>query len=665
MLRNRWMAVVCLLLIATTASSCTPQYEPESPEEPGRDLAFEQEIYDRLAAINSDAVPIFQEATEAVDAGDLEAARRGYERVLELAPDFPDALRRLSYVEWQSGNVGDALDHANRALAIQDSPYNEIAMVYPLLMTGEPAAIGMALGYAHRAVAALPDDEDANVALMYAGIAAENRDAIRRATDKLLEIGSDNAEAHYQAGLLAAEEEEWERAERELLLARELGKPAGVVQQALDNRIAGQSRLYRWLRVGAYTIATWLAGLAVFFPLGELLSRLTLRAIERDAVVGRIPRALYSVVTAFASLWFYISIGALVLIMVELTVVSFQIVVGLGVLFMLLVLYTLATLARSTLVWIREERPRRPLARDEAPRLWALVEDVARRVGARPVDAIYITPAPSIAVVERGNALRKLLGPGRCDLYLGFGVLPDMTQGQFKAVLAQRYGHFAARHAVGNSFVWHVRRLMERMVGWLEETKWLNRYNLVWLFLHAFSRGFLRVTLGVSYLREVLADRCAVEACGVQEFVDGLTHLVYQSLVFEMRLGHEMELQVDMRPRQQIKFKAGEGWREMENFYDHPPLSGLLLEQLQMRVDEAMSRPASPCDGLPVPQERIRLARQLEPLASTAANREPVWDLLPKVEALQKEMTDALQAVMQRRVQDSHLSARRRLHDWW
>lgn len=650
--------IIACLGAAVLLSSCVLQHEPEEP--PGRDLAFEQEIHDRLAAIDPDAAAVFEKATEATDAGDMEAAKQGYQRVLELVPDFPDALRRLSYVEWQSGDVASALEHANQALIVQDSPYNEIAMVYPLLMTGEPAALDMALVYARRAVAALPDDEDANVALMYAGIAVENRDAVRQATDKLVEIGSDNVEAHYQTGLLAAEDGEWERAERELLLSRKLGKPAEVVQQALDIRIASQSRLRRFQRWGAYAIAGWLAGLTLFFSLGALLNRLTLRAIGRAAVVGRISRTIYAAVITLGALWFYVSMVALILIMIELTVVFFQIVLGLGVFFMLLVLYMLVTLGRSLFVWVREKRPRRLLARDEAPQLWALAEDAARRVGVRPVDAIYIMPAPSIAVVERGNALRKLFGPGRYDLYLGFGALPDMTQGQFRAVLAQRYGHFAAHHTVGNGFVWHVRRLMERMVGWFEETRSLNRYNLIWLFLQAFSRGFLRVTLGASYLREVLADRCAVEAYGVQDFVDGLTTLVRQGLAFELRLSREIKLQVDMQPRQRVKFMAGEGWSEVENFYDRPPLTGLLLEQLQMRVDEAMVRPASPHDGHPVPQERIRLARQLQTSAYTVASHESVWDLLPNVEALQQEMTDALQIIMQGRMQSSRLSARRR-----
>jgi tetratricopeptide (TPR) repeat protein len=663
-MKKIYSAVVVCLTTAVLLSSCAPQHESRE-EPPGRDLAFEQEIHDRLAAIDPDAAVIFQEATEAVDAGDLEAAKLGYQRVLELAPDFPDALRRLSTVEWKLGNSASSLEYANRALLVQDSPYNHVAVVYPLLTSGEPGHLEMALDHARIAVAALPDDEDANAALMYAGIVIGDWAAVRQATDKLVEIGSDNAEAHYQAGLLAAEDGEWERAKRELLLAQKLGKPADVVQRALDGRITSQARLRRVQRWGAYMIAGWLVGLGMLFSLGEALNRLTLRAIERGDVVGRILRTLYTIVITLASLGFYVSIVALALVVAELSIVLFQVALGLGVFFVLFVLYMLVTLGRSFLVWGREERLRRLLVRDEAPQLWALVEDAARRVGVRPVDAIYITPAPSIAIVERGNALRKLFGPGRYDLYLGLGALPDMTQGQFRAILAQRYGHLAARDTVGNSFVWHVRRLMERMVGWFEETRWLNRYNLIWLFLQAFSRGFLRTTLGASYLREVLADRCAVEAYGVQDFVDGLTTLVRQSLAFELRLSHEIKLRVDMLPHQRVKFTTGEGWLEMENFYDRPPLAGLLLDQLQMRVDEAMVRPASPYDGCPVPQERVRLARQLQPHVFAATNHEPAWDLLPNVEALQEEMTDALQAVMQRRVEASRLSARGRLRDWW
>ena len=43
-----------------------------------RDPEIEQEIYDRLAAIAPGAVPIFQQATEDMDAGSFEAARAGY-----------------------------------------------------------------------------------------------------------------------------------------------------------------------------------------------------------------------------------------------------------------------------------------------------------------------------------------------------------------------------------------------------------------------------------------------------------------------------------------------------------------------------------------------------------------------------------------------------------
>lgn len=359
------VSIVCLGTVVLL-SSCAPRHELEPA---GRALAFEQEIHDRLAAIDPDAVPVFQRATEAVDAGDLEAAKQGYQRVLELAPDFPDALRRLSTIEWKLGNTASSLEYVNQALLIQNSPYNHVAVVYPLLTSGGPGHLEMALDHARRAVAALPDDEDANVALMYAGMVVGDWSAVRRATDKLLEIGSDNAEAHYQAGLLAAEDGEWERAERELLLAQELGKPANVVQPALDGRITSQARLRRVQRWGAYVIVGWLIGLAAFFSLGELLNRLALRAIGRDAVVGRLPRILYTVVITLASLWFYVSIVALTLVVVELSIVFFQVVLGLGVFFALLVLYMLAALGRSLLVWFREKRPRRLLTRDEAPQL--------------------------------------------------------------------------------------------------------------------------------------------------------------------------------------------------------------------------------------------------------------------------------------------------------
>lgn len=118
-----------------------------------------------LEAIAPQAVPLFQEATRAMDTNDLVAAKQGYEQVLELAPNFPDAARRLSYVELGLGNVEAAVERARQAHDADDSPYNLVALAQALLETGDRDSAIEALAHARAAVAALPDDETANLTL--------------------------------------------------------------------------------------------------------------------------------------------------------------------------------------------------------------------------------------------------------------------------------------------------------------------------------------------------------------------------------------------------------------------------------------------------------------------------------------------------------------------
>jgi Zn-dependent protease with chaperone function len=648
----RRVAIACLLLVLTVAPLASAQGEPEPP---GRDPAFEQEIYDRLAEIESEAVPIFQEATEAMDAGDLTAALQGYERVLSLAPGFPDAARRLSYVEMELGLVKDALRHARSALTTDPSPYNEMALARVLLATEERDDAAEALTHAQAAVEALPEDPEARSVLLYAAIVTEDVDLIRKSSAKLVELDPDLAVGHYFAGLLAAEDGRWEEAERELLLARELGMPAEPVEEALDAGIRSRARTRRWLRRGGYVIGGWLVGLPVLLGVGAVLSKLTLTTVRdtrptADFEVGRgerVVRTLYRIVIGISSLYFYLSVPLLILIVVAATGGIFYLFYLGGSLPLRLLaiigaaaIYTLYAIVRSVFTRVEEGEPGRPLPRGEAPRLWSLTEEVADEVGVRPVDAIYVTPAPSIAVTERGSIWKKLRGAGRRYLILGLGALPGMSQGQLKAILAHEYGHFSNRDTAGGNLARRVRVSMNRMAYGLAVSGQARWYNPAWLFVRGFNRIFLRITLGASRLQEILADRYAAATYGVQTFIGGLRHIIRQSLAFNAQVAHE------------VKAAQTEG-RDLRNLYALPPLEDdEQIRQLREKEGEVMGRPTSPYDSHPAPRERLALLEQMDAINCAAGGAAPVWDLLPNGESLQEEMTVVVEEnVRQRRGQ--------------
>lgn len=637
------VVIGCLLLVLTIIPVASAQ---NGSEPPGRDPDFEQAIYDRLAEIDPEAVPIFQEATRAMDDGDLTVAQRRYERVLSLAPGFPDAARRLSYVEMELGLVEEALQHARGAYNVDRSPHSEIALARALLATEDPGDAAEALTHAQAAVEALPEDAEAHYVLLYAAVVREDLDVMRESSASLVELAPDLPEAHYFVGLMAADDGEWERAERELLLAQELGMPAEYVEALLNEGIRSRARTRRWLRRGGYVLGGWLVGLPVLLAAGAVLSKLTLTTVHRaqpaaEFEIGweeRFIRTLYRIVIAISSLYFYLSIPFLILIVVAAAGGIFYLFYlgGRLPLRLLLVIggaaiYTLYAIVRSVFIRVEQAEPGRPLLREEAPRLWSLTEEVANQLGTRPVDAIYATPAPSIAVTERGDIIRKLTGAGQRHLILGLGALPGMSQAQFKAILAHEYGHFSNRDTAGGNLARQVRISMNQMAFGLAVSGQAHWYNPAWLFVNGFNRVFLRITLGASRLQEVLADRYAAATYGVETFISGLRHIIRQSLAFNAQAAHEVK-------------NAQEEGRELRNLYTLPPLEDEeRIRQLQEKLNELMERPTSPYDSHPAPTERVALLEQIEVVGQAEHSSAPAWDLLPNVERLQEEMTTVVE----------------------
>jgi Zn-dependent protease with chaperone function len=676
----------CLLLSMVIVPLAVAQGGSEQ-EADGRDPAFEQEIYDRLVAINPDAVSIFQEATRAMDAGALTTAKAGFERVLILARDFPDAARRLSYVELELGNTEAALECARQALAAEHSPYNHGAMARAPLSTEDPDRAREAMMHAWKAANALPDNAYVNVVLLWAGEVNSNADAIRQASTKLTRLAPELSLGHYFAGIMAAEDHEWEEAERELLLAQDLGMPAEDVQAVLDGGIAGNARRSRengasgWTRSWSHVPERWywrlnrvfdrvlsllrwpafayvgmLVGLVALFLAGTTLSRLTLAAAHRPGRtrgVVRAVRTVYRMLIAASSLYFYAFIvvlicsllGAIVLLVLFAAMATLWWAASYGLFGVCVtpagilmssflgwvLLRALYRVARTALIHTKEPEPGRPLVRADAPALWALAEHMAERVGTRAVDEICVTPAPSIGVVERGGLIQKLRGTGQRYLILGLGLLPVMTQGQLKAILAHEYGHFITRDTVGGDLALRVRLSLRQMARRLAVHGQASRINPVWLFLSLFHRVFQRITLGASRLQEIQADRYAATGYGTDDFVGGLTHTVRQGLIFEERVTREV--------RRARRF----GRRGVPNLYTcSSPEFDPAEDEFRIKMGEVMNRPTSPYDSHPAMRERIELVQQLGVTGEVEGSQESVWDLLLNAEALQEEMSAAV-----------------------
>ena len=86
----------------------------------------------------------------------------------------------------------------------------------------------------------------------------------------------------------------------------------------------------------------------------------------------------------------------------------------------------------------RWREPGRPLARDEAPELFRIVEGLAEQAKTAPLTELYVTPLVDLGVTETGG----LFGESRRVLVLGVPLLAMLEVGELRAALAHELGHF-------------------------------------------------------------------------------------------------------------------------------------------------------------------------------------------------------------------------------
>ena len=636
-MRKKGLVIILFLALVILAFSSA---SGQSANSGLRDPQFEQSIYDRLARINPEAVPIFKKATEAMDAGSMDEAKAGYEQVLALAPDFPDALRRLSYVEADLGDLTMAEQYGRQALKADSSPENQAGLARILAQSEDSSKKSEALTLAKAASQAQPNDP--YTAYMLCMAAAVNGDitTLRQASRHLIELSPQEPLGYYFAGLVAADDGQWELAESELLLAQKYGVPQADIEAALNETgIRAQARLYRGLRWGGYGLVGWLVGLVLLFMVGVVLSWLTLRAVHREMSSGqfeispaeRLVRRLYGVLIGIASAYFYLSIPVLILIVVGAVGGILYLFISIGripiqlIAFILIFgVYTLISIFRSLLIRIRREDPGRKVADGEMPELRQLVSEVAQRLGTCPVDAIFLTPGVEAAVTERGSLVSKLRDRGERILILGLGALSGLTQGQLRSILAHEYGHFNNRDTAGGGLAWQVRLSVYTLAYNLASRGLARWYNPVWWFVNGYYRIFLRIIFGATRLQEILADRFAVLAYGVRNLTSGLQQIVRQNLAFDTQVNAEVK-------------QAQSEHRGLHNLYALPPVQD--VASFEKSLAEVMAKPGSAYDSHPSLKERIALAERIKVSGYFEEDWRPAWDLIPGAAQLQMEIT--------------------------
>lgn len=121
-----------LLLLISSGCSNLSRATPTPAPIATRDPNLEATAVAQLEAMNPDAVQLYRDGSTAMDAGDYETSKELYQQVLNLAPNFATAYRRLGYISLDSNDIDGSIQLLQKAVELEPNGYNQSALAWAL-----------------------------------------------------------------------------------------------------------------------------------------------------------------------------------------------------------------------------------------------------------------------------------------------------------------------------------------------------------------------------------------------------------------------------------------------------------------------------------------------------------------------------------------------------
>lgn len=172
-------------------------------------------------------------------------------------------------------------------------------------------------------------------------------------------------------------------------------------------------------------------------------------------------------------------------------------------------------------LWVRVPSPEgRVLTRAEAPELFALVDNLRRRLRTPPFHVILLTDDFNAGVVQ----VPRLgpLGWTRNYLMVGLPLMQSLTAEQFEAVLAHEFGHLAGGHGRLSNWIYRLRLAWARLLGAFEQTETSGKF-LFAPFFRWYSPFFDAWSFPLARANEYEADRTSVRLTSPAAAAQALT----------------------------------------------------------------------------------------------------------------------------------------------
>jgi len=257
------------------------------------------------------------------------------------------------------------------------------------------------------------------------------------------------------------------------------------------------------------------------------------------------------------------------------------------------------------------------LTAEEHPRLFKMIEDVAREAGQPVPHEVYLVMEVNAWVMHRGG----IMGFGsRPVMGLGLPLMQALNEEELKAVIAHEFGHYHAGDTKLGPWIYKTRAAIGRTLQTLSE-------SILQAPFIAYGNFFLRTTHAISRAQEFCADAVAARIVGARHVISGLRRVHGASIAFDSYWKNEVSpvLGAGYRPPLAHGFSRFMGAQNIG-------------EAVEKAVSEEMTskEKKNPYDTHPPLRERVKAVEGLNP-GSEASGRLAI-ELLDHVEDLERRL---------------------------
>jgi heat shock protein HtpX len=224
----------------------------------------------------------------------------------------------------------------------------------------------------------------------------------------------------------------------------------------------------------------------------------------------------------------------------------------------------------------RFDPPGPTLTREEHPRLFAAIEDVARTTEQAMPAEVYLVPEVNAWVAQRGG----MMGVGSHRVMgLGLPLLQTLSIDEMRAVLAHEFGHYHGGDTALGPWIYKTRAAIGRTLESLAKHSSALMKPFEW-----YGLGFLRITHSISRSQEYAADALAARVVGAAPLATGLRtiHGVAGAFVPYWFTEVAPVLQRGFRPPIATGFTS---------FIASPPIASQIHEAIEQEMAEGKSDP--------------------------------------------------------------------------